>query len=223
MAETLNEFFSKNTRTEQTNVIKNTDLMSNFMHIPSDIRSGCTSLSYTKPTEVREVMSKMKINKAVGHDLIPAGALKSRLKSYAVFLAQDLISSSTQKNVEKRWNNLSPQKGVYPDKRKLQASENTSLAISSFRDTHSQSSQPSIDKIFHKNVFVNHKHHGCNTALLSLTEQWCKELDNRQILGLVSMDLKKLSTIYLPHELTGRNLENMLLTTKPELLLCNLH
>ena len=77
MAETLNEFFSKNISTEQTNVIKNTNLMSDFMHIPSDIRSGCTSLSYTKPTEVREVMSKMKINKAVGHDLIPAGALKS--------------------------------------------------------------------------------------------------------------------------------------------------
>ena len=57
----------------------------------------------------------------------------------------------------------------------------------------------------------------------SLTEQWCKELDNRQIFGLVSMDLKKLSTIYLPHELTSRNLENMLLKTKPELLLCNLH
>ena len=93
VAETLNEFFSKNTSTEQTNVIKNTDLMSDFMHIPSDIRSGCTSLSHTKPTEAREVMSKMKINEAVGHDLIPAGPLKSRLKSYAVFLAQDLILS----------------------------------------------------------------------------------------------------------------------------------
>ena len=94
--ETLNEFFSKNTRREQTNVIKNSDLVSDFMHIPSDIRSGCTSLSYTKPTEVREVISKMKIKKAVGHDLIPADALKSQLKSYAVFLAQGLISSSTQ-------------------------------------------------------------------------------------------------------------------------------
>ena len=85
VAETLDEFFSNITSTEQTNVIKNTDLMSNFMRIPSDIRSGCTSLSYTKPTEVREVISKMKINKAVGHDLMPAGALKSQLKSYAVF------------------------------------------------------------------------------------------------------------------------------------------
>ena len=71
--------------------------MSDFMHIPSDIRSGCTSLNtHTKPTEVREVISKMKINKAVGHDLIPAGAVKSQLKSYADFLKQDLISSSTQ-------------------------------------------------------------------------------------------------------------------------------
>ena len=50
VAETLNEFFSNITSTEQTNVIKNIDLMSDFMHIPSNIRSGCTSLSYTNPT-----------------------------------------------------------------------------------------------------------------------------------------------------------------------------
>ena len=61
VAETLSEFFSNITSTEQTNVIKNTDLMSDFMRIPSDTRSGCTSLSYTKPTEVREVMSKLKL------------------------------------------------------------------------------------------------------------------------------------------------------------------
>ena len=61
---------------------------------------------------------------------------------------------------------------------------------------------PRFHKIFHKNVYTNHKQHSCDTTLLSLTEQWCKELDNRQILGLVSMDLKKLSTLYLPHELT---------------------
>ena len=96
MAETVNEFFSNITSTEQTNVIKNTDLMIDFMCIPSDTRCVCTSLSYTKPTEVREVISKMKINQAVSHDLLLAGALKSQLKSYAVVLAQDLISSSTQ-------------------------------------------------------------------------------------------------------------------------------
>ena len=44
-------FFSNITGTEQTNVIKNTDLMSNFTHIPSDRRSGCISLSYTNSTE----------------------------------------------------------------------------------------------------------------------------------------------------------------------------
>ena len=124
------------------------------------------------------------------------------------FFAQDLISSSTQakflNNVAKGWNNPSPQKGVYPDKRKLQASDNTSIAILSFRDTHSQSSQPSISQDLPQEFFTNHKQHGCDTTLLSLTEQWCKELDNRQILGLISMDLKKLSTIYLRDELTVR-------------------
>ena len=54
MAETLNQFLSNITGTEQTNVIKNTDLMNNFTHIPSDIRSGCISLSYTNSTEVIE-------------------------------------------------------------------------------------------------------------------------------------------------------------------------
>ena len=100
--ETLNDFFSNITSTEQTNVIKKTGLMIDFMRIPSDTRSGCTSLSYTKTTEVIEVIGKMKINKAVGHDLMPAGALKSQLKSYAVFFAQDLISSSTQAKFLKR-------------------------------------------------------------------------------------------------------------------------
>lgn len=32
------------------------------------------------------------------------------------------------------------------------------------------------------------KFHGCNTALLSLTEQWRKKLDKHKIIGLVSMD-----------------------------------
>ena len=106
VVETLDEFFSNITSTEQTNVIKNTDLMIDFMCIPSDTRCVCTSLSYTKPTEVREVISKMKINKAVGHDLMPAGALKSQLKSYAVFFRTGFNSSSTQakflNNVAKR-------------------------------------------------------------------------------------------------------------------------
>ena len=33
------------------------------------------------------------------------------------------------------------------------------------------------------------KSHGTDTAILSLTEQWEKELENHNIIGLVSMDL----------------------------------
>ena len=45
--------------------------------------------------------------------------------------------------------------------------------------------------ILHKFVFASRKHHGCDTALLSLIEEWRKELDDRKIIGLVSMDLLK--------------------------------
>lgn len=48
VVEALNLFFINITSMEQTIVIKGTDLMTDFTHIPSDIRSGCTlSLSYT--------------------------------------------------------------------------------------------------------------------------------------------------------------------------------
>ena len=42
--------------------------------------------------------------------------------------------------------------------------------------------------------------HGYDTALLSLNEQWRKELDNHRIVGLVSMDLSKTFDM-LPHSL----------------------
>ena len=48
-------------------------------------------------------------------------------------------------------------------------------------------------------MFAYRKHHGCDTALLSLTEEWRKELDDRKIIGLVSMDLSK-AFDSLPHD-----------------------
>ena len=46
------------------------------------------------------------------------------------------------------------------------------------------------------------KHHGCDTALLSLMEEWGKELDDRKIIGLVSMDLSKaFDSLHVPHDL----------------------
>ena len=38
-----------------------------------------------------------------------------------------------------------------------------------------------FDEIYHKYVFAYRKYHGCDSALLSLTEQWKKEIVKRQI------------------------------------------
>ena len=59
---------------------------------------------------------------------------------------------------------------------------------------------PHFENQYHKYVFPYRKHHGCDTAVLSLTEQWKKELDNHNIIGLVSMDLSKAFDT-LPHNL----------------------
>ena len=59
---------------------------------------------------------------------------------------------------------------------------------------------PYFEDLYHKLVFAYRKGHGCDTALLSLTKQWRKELDNRKIVGLVSMDLHKAFDM-LPHSL----------------------
>ena len=59
---------------------------------------------------------------------------------------------------------------------------------------------PYFEDLYHKLVFAYRKGHGCDTALLSLTKQWRKELDNRKIVGLVPMDLHKASDM-LPNSL----------------------
>ena len=50
---------------------------------------------------------------------------------------------------------------------------------------------PDAEDFYHKLVLVYRKGHCCDTALLSLTEQWRKELDNQKIVRLLSMDLSK--------------------------------
>ena len=50
---------------------------------------------------------------------------------------------------------------------------------------------PCFDNILHKYIFAYRKHYCCDTPLLSLSEKWRKELDNRKIVGLVSLDLSK--------------------------------
>ena len=71
VAETLNDFFSNIVGTDKT-----TERMKDFTHFPHDSASGQITLNYTNPIEVKEIMCNMKTNESIGHDLIPARAVK---------------------------------------------------------------------------------------------------------------------------------------------------
>jgi len=58
----------------------------------------------------------------------------------------------------------------------------------------------------HEHVFAYRKNDGTDTAILSLTEQWRKELDQHNVIGIVSMDLSKAFDT-LPHELMVEKLK----------------
>ena len=53
-----------------------------------------------------------------------------------------------------------------------------------------------FENIYHK----YRKHHGCDTAILSLTERLKQELDNLKVIGIVSRDLSKVFDTH-PHNL----------------------
>ena len=73
-----------------------------------------------------------------------------------------------------------------------------------------------FEDIYHNNVFAYRDHHGCDTAILSLTrvstnsgltEQFKKELGNHKVISLVSLDLSKAFDT-LPHGLIAKKLED---------------
>ena len=64
-----------------------------------------------------------------------------------------------------------------------------------------------FEDVYHNNFFAYRDYHGCNTVILSLTEKFKKELDNRKVISLVSMDLLKAFDT-LPHDLIVKKLED---------------
>ena len=44
-----------------------------------------------------------------------------------------------------------------------------------------------FEDVYHNNVFAYRDYHGCDTAILSLTEQFKKELDNDKVISMVSV------------------------------------
>ena len=64
-----------------------------------------------------------------------------------------------------------------------------------------------FEDVYHNNVFAYRDYHGCDTAILSLTEQFKKELDNHKVISLVSMDLSKAFDT-LPRDLIVKKLKD---------------
>ncbi|PFX18917.1 RNA-directed DNA polymerase from mobile element jockey [Stylophora pistillata] len=199
VAETLNEFFSNIVGTDKT-----TERMKDFAHFPNDSASGQITLNHTCPKEEKEIMRNMKTNKAIDHDLIPARAEKDSTQVLCEPYCTLFNYILDVGKIPKQWRRgeITP---VYKKDCNLSKDNYRPITIlpslSKVFETliHSRFS-PRFRNILHKFVFAFRKHHGCDTALLRLTEEWRKELDDRKIIGLVSMDLSK-AFDSLPHDL----------------------
>ena len=92
------------------------------------------------------------------------------------------------------------QKGLLLNEIKLQTNNYTTVLVENLQNANSFQNQSLLCDIFHEHEFAYRKNHGTDTALLSITEQWRKELDQHNIIGIVSMDLSKVFDT-LPHDL----------------------
>lgn len=102
--------------------------------------------------------------------------------------------------MESRCSITSFQKGLLLNEIKLQTDNYTTVLVENLQNANSFQNQSLFCDISHEHVFAYRKNHGTDTALLSLTEQWRKELDQHNIIGIVSMDLSKAFDT-LPHDL----------------------
>ena len=198
VAEILNNFFTSFGETEQS--ISGVRFTPNLSHIQQNfIRKHSFSLKKTNPGEVKEVMLKVKTDKATGQDNIPPRAIKesaeilcypfSVLYIYFFLFFFHILENS---RITQQWK-LGVVSLVFKKDCCLTKSNYRPITIlpslSKIFETliHSRISHY-FDDIFHEHVFTYRKNHGPDTALLSITEQWRKEHDQRKI---VSMDLSK--------------------------------
>ena len=169
------------------------------------------SLKKTNFTEVKEAMMKIKTNKATGCDQIPPRAIKEPGEILCHPLSELFDYILNKCRIPQQWK-LGEVTPVFKKDCSLTESNYRPITIlpslSKVFETlvHTRIS-PYFEDIFHEHVFAYRKHHGTHTALLSLTEQWRKELDQHNIIGIVSMDPSKAFDT-LPHELLVAKLKS---------------
>ena len=206
VCETLNEFFTSISRTVTTEARPLPDLSHITKNRPA---TQDLSLKETNPLEVKETLMKIKSHKATGSDLIPPLAVKqsAEVLCYPLCTLINHIFDNGKIPQQRKLGEVTP---VYKKDCRLDKSNYRPITIlpslSKVFETivHSRIS-PHFENIYHKYVFAYRKYHGCDTAILTLTEQWKKELDNHKIIGLVSMDLSKAFDT-LPHNLIASKL-----------------
>lgn len=200
VAEVLNEYFSSASQKEKNNIAQSSPDLS---HIPLNATQKLT-ITKTNSKEVLNVMKTLKPNKATGHDLIPARAIKESAEILCHPFSTLINYLMDMEKVPQSWK-LGEIVPVHKKDCTLTKTNYRPITIlptlsKVFEKLIHSRLSPYFENIYHKYVFAYRKHHGCDTALLSLTEQFKKELDNHRVVGMVSMDLSK-AFDSLPHDL----------------------
>ena len=169
------------------------------------------TLTNTCPGEVKRIMKNLKTNKATGHDQIPARAVKESAEILCQPFSCLVNFLSERGKIPSSWK-LGEIVPVHKKDCKLTKTNYRPITILPVlskvfeKVVHSRLASH-FEDVYHNNVFAYRDHHGCDTAILSLTEQFKKELDNHKVISLVSMDLSKAFDT-LPHDLIVKKLED---------------
>ena len=169
------------------------------------------TLTNTSPGEVKRIMKNLKTNKATGHDQLPARAVKESAEIPCQPFSCLVNFLFKRGKVPSSWK-LVEIVAVHKKDctlRKTNYRPITILLVLSkvFEKLVHSRLASHFEDVYHNNVFACRDYHGCDTAILSLTEQFKKELDNHKVISLVSMDLSKAYDT-LPHDLIVKKLED---------------
>ncbi|KAL9985372.1 hypothetical protein ACROYT_G007767 [Oculina patagonica] len=171
-------------------------------------KNGKTTSTFSfKPTNyhtVKAVLDNIKPNKAQGYDLIPPRAVKASSRSIAMPFCKLINTIISRSQVPHTWKHgqITPlhKKDSVLDKKNFRPVTVLPVFGKVFeRLIHMQMTEH-FEPIFHDSVFAYRKYHGCPPALLTLTEHWKEELDKRNAIAAIAIDLSKAFDC-LPHEL----------------------
>ena len=158
------------------------------------------TLTNTSPSEVKNV----KTNKATGHDQIPAQAVKEPAEILCQPFSCLVNFLFEMGKVPSSWKlgEIVPLHKKDCMLTKTNYHPITILPVLSkvFEKLVHSRLASHFEDVYYKNVFAYRDYHGCDIAILILTELFKKELDNHKVItcSLVSMDLSEaFNTLFL--------------------------